>query len=803
MAMRGICSVGGVALMAALVLGSGTARAEEPWHAQWIADGAAAPQQPGVWHFRRDFDLPTKPERFVVRVSADNRYRLFVNGAEVSAGPARGDLLNWRYEKLDIASHLQAGRNVIAALVWNFGDWRPAAQITKRTAFLLQGEGEAGKIVDTDPAWKVLGDGAYRFSPVVGADSGGYYVAGPNETIDARLYPWGWEQLATDDSRWPAAAPLGIAQARGTKEFGQAFDWQLVPRTIPMPEQRPVRFARLRRASGMAASEGFLRGKGELTVPAHSNVSLLVDNGELTMGYPILVTSGGAGARATLTYAESLFDAKGEKGNRNEIKGKTIRGLRDRIAFDGGAERTFQPLWLRAFRYVQVDVETGDEPLHIRDFHAMFAAYPFVQKAAFSSDAKWIEPIWKLDWHALRLASFETFWDTPYYEQLQYVGDARIEALLSLYESGDDRLMRNALMQFDQSRTPEGIGRSSYPSSTPQFIPPFSLWWIDMVHDYWMQRDDPAFVRGLLPGTRGVIDWFEAHLGDDGLLGHMPWWNFLDWTYKNAGIPPGGDTKGSVGLTLQFVLALQDAADLEEALSHPDQAKRYRALADRTAEAIRREAWDEGKGLFADSPEKKVFGQQSNALAVLAGVVPEDRRRAVMERLLADPTLVPASFYFRFYVDEAMRKAGLADRYLDRLGPWQDMLRNGLTATAETPEPSRSDSHAWSAHPNYQLLATVLGIRPGSPGFRTVRIEPALGALHWAKGQMPHPAGTIAVSYSRRGAGVLQATVDLPRGLSGEFVWDGRVTALQSGINRLACTPECKATKAADEGLGR
>lgn len=782
--------VGSLVLLA-LICGGGVAQADEPWRAQWIADGAATPQQAGVWHFRRDFALAAKPERFVVRVSADNRYRLFVNGKEVSAGPARGDLLNWHYEKLDIAPYLQAGRNVIAALVWNFGEWRPAAQITKRTAFLLQGEGEAGKMVDTGPAWKVLADGAYKFSPVVGDDSGGYYVAGPNEALDARSYPWGWEQPASDDTGWPTAAPLGVAQARGTKEFGQAFDWQLVPRTIPMPEQRLVRFAKLRRASGIAASDLFLRGKGELTVPPRSKVSLLVDNGELTLGYPILVTSGGADARATLTYAESLFDAKGEKGNRNEIEGKTIRGLRDQIAFDGGAERTFQPLWLRAFRYVQIDVETGDEPLRIRDFHALFTAYPFVQNAAFSSDAKWIEPIWQLDWHALRLASFETFWDTPYYEQLQYVGDARIEALLSLYQSGDDRLMRNALMQFDQSRTPEGIGRSSYPSSTPQFIPPFSLWWIDMLHDYWMQRDDPAFVRGMLPGTRGVLDWFEAHLGEDGLLGHMPWWNFLDWTYKNKGIPPGGDTKGSVGLTLQFVLALQDAADLEAALGHLDAANRYRALADRTAEAIRREAWDEGRGLLADSPEKKVFGQQTNALAVLAGVVPEDRRGPVMERVLADKSLVPASFYFRFYVDEAMRKAGLADRYLDRLGPWQDMLRNGLTATAETPEPSRSDSHAWSAHPNYQLLATVLGIRPGSPGFHTVRIEPALGALRWAKGQMPHPAGTIAVDY-RRGLGTkLEAKIDLPPGLGGEFVWGGRATALQPGRTILTCAATC------------
>ena len=82
-----------------------------------------------------------------------------------------------------------------------------------------------------------------------------------------------------------------------------------------------------------------------------------------------------------------------------------------------------------------------------------------------------------------------------------------------------------------------------------------------------------------------------------------------------------------------------------------------------------------------------------------------------MERVLADTTLTPASFYFSFYVLEALRKAGLGDRYIERLAPWQVMLKLGLTSAPENPEPTRSDTHAWAAHPNYGLLATVLGVR--------------------------------------------------------------------------------------------
>jgi alpha-L-rhamnosidase len=81
----------------------------------------------------------------------------------------------------------------------------------------------------------------------------------------------------------------------------------------------------------------------------------VVDNRELALGYPLLITDGGAGASATPTYAETLFDAAGRKGDRNEIEGKTIRGVRDRLRFDGrnqsrGLECRRLPEWPETLR---------------------------------------------------------------------------------------------------------------------------------------------------------------------------------------------------------------------------------------------------------------------------------------------------------------------------------------------------------------------------------------------------------------------------------------------------------------------
>ena len=207
----------------------------------------------------------------------------------------------------------------------------------------------------------------------------------------------------------------------------------------------------------------------------------------------------------------------------------------------------------------------------------------------------------------------------------------------------------------------------------------------------------------------------------------------------------------------------------------------YRAQAEAVRAAIRARAWDSARGLFRDAPDVNAYSQQTNVLAILVDAVPIAAQRRLMERVLADTTLTPASYYFSFYVFEALRKAGLGDRYIERLAPWQEMLRLGLTSTPENPEPTRSDTHAWSAHPNYGLLATVLGVRPSSPRFRTVRIAPALGPLGRAEGRVPHPLGDIDVQFVREGKRGLRAEITLPRRLSGEFEWQGQRRRLREG----------------------
>jgi len=765
------------------------------WKAQWITHPTESALDYGVFHFRKSFDLSSVPEEFIIHISADNRYRLFVNGKAVCFGPARGDLSHWFYESIDIARYLKQGKNLLAAVVWNFGDDKPWAQFSLKTALIVQGNSAPEQIVNTDNSWKVIKDKSYQPASADAKETlGQFIVVGPCDRVDAAQYPWNWESETFNDQNWSKAKTIDIGHPRGV---GSDINWVLTPRRIPQMEQKEQRFASVRRVSTSSATsssisipEGFLQGKVNWTIPANQKITVLLDQGNLTAGYPELLVSKGKGSRIKLVYSEALFDANGNKGNRNEIEGKQIKGYADIFLPDGGATRLFRPLWFRTWRYLQLEIETKNEALIVDDFKSEFTAYPLQENAAFETDQPELKQIWNTGWRTARLCANETYYDCPYYEQLQYVGDTRIQALVSMYVSGDDRLVRNALMQYNESRFSEGLTQSRYPSASPQVIPPFSMYWVDMVHDYWTLRDDPEFVQKFLPGIDQVLSWFINRIDPKtGLLGKVEYWNFVDWadewSWNNnlriGGVPKGGssiDGQSSI-LTMQLAYAVQKAAELNDYFDQPVQAERYKQLAQYLTKSVYQNCWDASRNYLADTPDKTEFSMHAQIFGVLTNTIPENEQKAMVERIMNDPKLIQPTLYFRFYLTQALKKTGLANRYLSTLGPWKEMLKNGLTTFAEKQDPTRSDCHAWSASPNYDFLATVVGIRPASPGFKTIRMEPALGDLKLIKGQMPHPAGTIVFDLKRKGAAGIQGEVTLPEGLTGTFGWNGKTVQLK------------------------
>ena len=725
------------------------------------------------------------PGSFIVHVSADNRYRLFVNGVSVGTGPARSDLANWNFESYDLAPYLRQGKNIIAATVWNFAEYRPYSQISFQTAFILQGNGQKEELINSNNSWKTELDSGYLPLPVSRAKIQTYIVTAEGEILDGRKHPWDFADAECNESKWKKAQVLWY---RGkSRSYGTDGNWMLIPRSIPLAEEKAQSFGAIRRSTvSVQDADAFLKGKSSIQLSPHGHYSILLDQSHLTNAYPKIVVDGGRDAIIQFSYAEALVDSKRQKGNRDSVEGKELLGFSDQFIPDGKPHRVYSPLFFRTFRYLQLDIETADEPLTILELSSIFTGYPFVEKAHFKSNDPDLQKIWTIGWRTARLCAVDTYFDCPYYEQLQYVGDTRIQAMISLFVAGDDRLMKKAIDDIGHSFFEDGLTQSRYPSRDMQVIPTFSLWWVCMIHDFWMNRQDDGFVRSHLDKVAAVLEWYRQKLGSDGILGALSWWQFVDWSWPDVdsirvgGVPPGASHGGSSIITLQYAYTLQRAAQLMNYFGKKDLGDLYQARAKSLTEKTYALCWDVQRGLMADDPNKKEFSQHANIMAVLTDAIPGSAQSVLLDKIILDKTITQCTYYFSFYLFEALKKTGLGDRFIPLLNPWKAMIAEGLTTFAENPPPTRSDCHAWSASPNFELLSLVCGIRSASPGFREVMIEPAPGNLTHIEGSVPHPMGDInLIMEIDRDKGKVQ--IELPPGLAGNFSWKSHKFSLKPG----------------------
>ncbi|MEO6150356.1 MAG: alpha-L-rhamnosidase C-terminal domain-containing protein, partial [Mucilaginibacter sp.] len=673
-----------------------------------------------------------------------------------------------------------AGKNTVSALVWNEAQYRPEAINSLRTAFIVQGNTAAEEILNTDKTWKCLQDKGYNPLP-------GFFAASTGEMIDMnKSSVQGWTTTGFDDSAWPQAARSFGANPKGQWD---GYSWMLVPSPLPQMEMTYQRIPSMRKAWGMTIPKNFPAAKTAVTVPANSTVKFILDQTFLTNAYVTLDFSKGKDAGISLKYAETMYaDAKtSRKGNRDVVEGKVFVGRKDSLISNGTTGQSFTNLNFRTFRYIEVIVTTKGEPLVIDDIYGTFTGYPFKVNAVYNSGDTESQKILDIGWRTARLNAFETYTDCPYYEQLQYIGDTRIQMMVSYYYSGDDRLARNGIELMDHSRLAEGVTYSRYPTKGTQIISTFSLWYIGILHDYWMYRNDSAFIQDKLAGTRSILNFFEKYQQPDGSLKNTPYWTFVDWVGGkgwNMGGPDG--SRSSCILDLQLLSAYLWAAEMEAKMGMPAYAELYSKKAGQLKQTIQSKYWSHKKMLYADYQDKETFSQHANSLAILTGMVSDTDLPAMGKKMLADSSLTQCTIYFKYYLYQALVKAGLGDNYMNWLGIWRENIKYGLTTWTEDSnvEYTRSDCHAWGSSPNIEFFRTVLGIDSYAPGFGKIKVEPHLGALTKVSGEIPHPNGKVAAAYSLE-KGKWKIKISLPQNTTGVFKWKAKEYILKAGDNSL------------------
>ena len=780
--------------------------------AQWITHPSADDTQHRVYLLRKTFTLGTPPTSLPVHVSADNRYELYVNGQHVGYGPVRGDLQHWNFETYDLAPYLIPGENIIAVEMWNATasiDGRigaPIAQVISRAGFILQCENPSVGITTGVNPWKIIRDTSR--TPLTDSEMQtwryhtGWFAVGAHERFNASAYPWTWKQATFNDGAWSTAVTIANPE------------WNLVDTEIASVKGPTKRFSRVRRTTTAAANTSFLLGASSVTVPAYSSATFLLDVDVLTMGYPEILFSGGAGSEIRLTYGESLvYSGTKDKGDREAIDGKVLGGVYDIVQPDGSAFRSWRPLWKRVFRYVQVDITTAGDPATLHDIFFTYSGYPYNDAVLFEAEGDPVlTDIFDMCKRTVEMCSGETFYDCPFYEQLNYAGDNVTIIPTALYLLGDDRLIRHSMdMNAAGIKPLWGLMPLAHPSrfSLAAVSDTYSQAWVQSMRNLVLMREAKDFAAQYLDEAERIMNWSAGYLGTHGLInvGLYPPKSstfandpFMDWggPVKHR-IPTTAhiDTKWdpndnelveSAALTLWYIYTIQAWAELCDALGVDRGQAAKLQLAETLKQNIRTHCYDEELGLYTDDVAGEVLIPHVNTLAIITDTHPVEDQDRLFVRLDQetnfDESLTAFSHYHYF---KAMEKVGLGAWWRQRLDIWEFFLSRNHTTVGETDGiiHDRSDAHAWGAHPAYFMYSLVAGAKPAAPGFASLKMEPELGSFGTVRGAFAHGDGLVEFELSRDGD-ELTGQVDLPGQLDGTFNWRGFEMSLQPGINNIA-----------------
>lgn len=723
---------------------------------RWISLDPHPQADLGVFAFRRRVELSRVPQSLEIAVSADQRYKLFVNGKLVGFGPQRGDLRHWIFDTYELGPFLKSGSNSLVALVWNFGRWAPMAQISARTGFVAWSN-DPRISLDTPEQWEVARVPQWSFE-MMHAGVGEFYIdVGPGEIIRAdpelaRLHSF--DQRSSERWGWTSPHVICAAELRGACSGGSP--WMLLPRSLP-----PMLLERFKgelvRRHGFEGDEsvGEDRSLLRLPLPLSPGEKVVLDFGELLCAYPKLKLRSTEGASVKITYDEALWSPDGVKGNRDEVGGKHPRGYQDCFEI-GGDPFEFEPLWWRTFRYLTLE---ADQPAELLGVEAVETGYPMNVESKFTANDPWVDRIWQVGIRTARRCAGETYFDCPYYEQLQYVGDTRIQALLGYYLGRDRALQRNAVETLGWSLMENGLTQSRYPSRQCQIIPPFSLWWVMMVWDQ-LLHDDPSALPDFVS-----FQTLSRILGRFRKLQQEPgqFWPFGDWVPGwRWGVPPGG------------LNALMHQVTLEMATTAAERIKGFLEVGEtkRRGSKFWQDWAQTGGSPLATSARSGVTSEPSEHAEALFRchlAMYRDDPDPWPAEALAQANAAKCTYYFSYYKHLAMfgrPTEELAERdeisrsssapttypfdYLEELQPWKEMIEDGLTTFAETPEPTRSDCHAWSAHPLLGFFQVVAGVTSLAPGWKKAQIMPHPGSLRKFEAQIAHPMGELTVRFEDR-----------------------------------------------------
>ncbi|NLP85194.1 hypothetical protein HF576_15205 [Microbacterium sp. CFH 90308] len=817
------------------------------WRGGWV--GAPQSVDGSRLHrvaFRTRVDLATTPTSLPIRISADSRYVLWVNGREIGRGPVRGQPYRWTFDSYDIAPDLTVGVNVVAVLVTFYGSenaiWQRSRAVDglgTRAALVVDAPSDQPGL-STGGDWLAQPLDAWSTTP-----ARGLLGALPIEILDQRLLNDAWKTAPAASAGFapvgsahathpgssrrsrPPVYPYGALRPRGMAPLEGAVvspDVARVTRPGPVDEHTPV--DTVHRALSAAAQWRDEQGPEQSTGPADP-ILWTFDFGRVLSGFVEFDFEAPEGTVLDLAYLERSFDP-------SKTRYLPVAGAR--VIASGGRGR-FRALETNGLRIVAV---LATPPLRgavtIQQLRVHEHLYPISGGASYSSSDADLERLWRAGRRTVHLNSVDAFTDCPTREQRAWVGDAVVHTAVQLVANEDWRLIERHLEMSDSPR-PDGMLPMSVAgdieSAGRYSIPDWSLHWLHAVWLYARTSKRAEFIRARLPTAERMLTWFEQYMTPDGVLTDVPEWAIIDWSSVFT-------TGKSAILTALWTRGLAEFAELSEWVGNHGNARRASNLVARITPAFEC-FWDSDRQLYVDhivdGCQQPAVSQAANAAAIVAGVVPPDRLEPIVLRLTdedalvtrgwnsASPTvpldrkiqdradgvqrvdwdvnrqIVRAEPFFSSVVHEAVAKAGRADLIPGLLRRWLTFLEDGYDTFGECWEWG-TPAHGWSSTPTSDLVRHVLGIRPQDLPRDAYLIEPVPGQADWTTADVPTHRGLLSVEV--RGSH-LRVDAPLPVVIK---TWDGQSVERAAGTHRIdlatgalvTSVPEPRATTGRTEG---
>jgi alpha-L-rhamnosidase len=676
-------------------------------------------------------------------VSADDYYKLSIDGKYVGEGPTKSLVNSCFYNTWDITSAITPGQKSMFGIhayymgkenwAWVSGDNN--AGVIAEVHYIYKDRSEI--VLKTDSSWEIQSCQHFMSSHLLGYDTAF------SENIDARKFIKGWDTLNSRNAHWKNATEV------------KDPPWSLVPQTtnpLSIYEIKPERIQELN--------------------PGH----YIIDFGKEYVGCPAITARGERGSQFQVRLGEELNP---DGSVRFDIRAFCL--YQERFTLSGG-EDYFEQYDYKAFRYAElIDYPEKLTPDKIK---IIARNNPFDERnACFSSSEETLNDVWEICKHGLKLCTQDVYVDCPTREKAQYAGDLYIQGRASYLIAGEYILQKHALDNFFNSFDEQDLVSAHCPSASHIFSTDYGFILFLIARHHYDETGDVESVKRWLPSLERILNRWKPALLPNGLLGDIAKHTnhperirtFLDWP---ANLRADFEfCEVNTPLNALYYGALQTLVYLFNEIGANDRSKSYAQKANTLRTAINASLIDYD-GLYLDGIGSKSKTFHATLYPLWLGISPED----LVEKQLAYLMKCGMScgVYCGAFFLETLYRYKKSEYALDLLrakdgNSWGSMLSIGATTCTEVwkleQKMNMSWCHAWSCSPLYILPTLTSGIRPLSPGYKQILINPQPADLENIETSINTIRGRICVKF-RQQDDLLIFDLTIPFGSKCTFTWN-------------------------------